>query len=243
MNAVHQTRNPERMTSALIVAALHVLIGYAFLTGLAFDVTRASGDGLKLFDVPAPPPPIEEARPAAARTPDPEGAAAPPNLKADPAPIVAPKPEIVLPILPPIVAAPVAGLGNAPSAGASDRAGPGTGAGGDGSGTGSGRAGRGTGGGGGVAVGARQISGRIVDADYPRAARRTRIEGTVRVHFTVGADGRAGGCRVVITSGNAELDATTCSLIERRFRFEPARDAEGRPVPEVKGWEQVWWLE
>ena len=50
-------------------------------------------------------------------TPEPEGAAASPNLKADPAPIVAPKPEIVIPVPPPVVAAPVAGTGPAPSAG------------------------------------------------------------------------------------------------------------------------------
>src|SRR3546814_5406217 len=77
------------MTSALIAAALHALIGYAFLTGLAFEVTRASSYSLKLFDVAAPPPALEDAQPAAARTSDPEGAAARPNLKADPTPIVA----------------------------------------------------------------------------------------------------------------------------------------------------------
>src|SRR3546814_5705674 len=124
------------MTSALIAAALHALIGYAFLPGLAFECTRSSSDRLKLFDVAAPPPALEDAQPAAARTADPEGAAARPNLKADPTPIVAPKPEIVLSVRPPIVAAPVAGLGNAASAGASDRPGPGTGAGGEGAGTG-----------------------------------------------------------------------------------------------------------
>src|SRR3546814_18414065 len=70
----------------------------------------------KLFDAAAPPPALEDSQPAAARTSDPEGAAARPNLKADPTPIVAPKPEIVLSVRPPIVAAPVAGLGNAASA-------------------------------------------------------------------------------------------------------------------------------
>src|SRR3546814_17449000 len=92
----------------------------------------------KLFDVAAPPPALEDAQPAAARTSDPEGAAARPNLKADPTPIVAPKPEIVLSVRPPIVAAPVAGLGNAASAGSSDRPGPGK----TGQGAGEGRAGQ-----------------------------------------------------------------------------------------------------
>ena len=56
-------------------------------------------------------------------------------------------------------------------------------------------------------------------------------------------NGRAGGCTVVRSSGHAALDATTCRLIEKRFRFEPARDAQGRPVQELRGWKQDWWLE
>jgi periplasmic protein TonB len=234
----------ERIKSGLIVAALHAALGYAFIAGPGFHVPNAPGDRLKLFDVPAatPPAPVEEAAPAPARAPEPEGAAAPPNLEATPAPIVAPEPEIVLPLPPPVLAAPIAGTGTAPSAGASDRPGPGTGAGGEGAGTGSGRSGHGMGGGG-VAISARQISGRIVDSDYPRAAKRARLEGKVRVHFTVAPTGRATGCRIVRSSGHPELDTTTCRLIEHRFRFDPARDARGRPVQDVKGWEQVWWLE
>lgn len=233
----------DRLKSALGVAALHAALGYAFVAGLGFELPATVDSHLKLFDVRAlPPPPVTQADPDSERTPDPEGAAAPPNLKADPAPIVAPKPELVIPIPPPVVAAPIAGTGPAPSAGASDRPGPGTGAGGEGTGTGSGRFGSGTGGGG-AATPARQIAGRIVDSDYPRAARRARDEGRVRVHFTVATNGRATDCRVVMSSGHPELDTTTCRLIEGRYRFEPARDARGQPVPETKGWEQVWWLE
>ena len=238
------TAKQDRLKSALGVTALHAALGYAFIAGLGFEVPGAPSDTLKLFNVRPvpPPPPVAKPAPAPARAPEPEGAAAPPNLRADPAPIVAPEPEIVLPIPPPVVAAPVAATGPAPSAGAAERPGPGTGAGGEGSGLGSGRSGDGTGGGG-AAYPARQIAGRIVDADYPRAARRARLEGRVRVHFTVDTNGRATDCRVTRSSGHPELDTTTCRLIERRYRFEPARDARGRPVPEVKGWEQVWWLE
>jgi protein TonB len=45
------------------------------------------------------------------------------------------------------------------------------------------------------------------------------------------------------SSGHSELDSTTCRLIEQRFRYEPARDSEGRPVPQVVGWAQRWWQE
>jgi protein TonB len=53
------------------------------------------------------------------------------------------------------------------------------------------------------------------------------------VRYVVGTDGRVSGCRVTRSSGHAELDATTCRLIEQRFRYRPARDAAGRPVPET----------
>jgi periplasmic protein TonB len=45
------------------------------------------------------------------------------------------------------------------------------------------------------------------------------------------------------SSGHPELDATTCRLIERRFRFEPARDAHGDLTEDIKAWQQIWWLE
>jgi len=59
----------------------------------------------------------------------------------------------------------------------------------------------------------------------------------------VGTDGRAIGCRVTMSSGHASLDETTCGLIEQRFRYEPARDGRGRPVPTPMGWKQRWWQE
>jgi protein TonB len=30
-------------------------------------------------------------------------------------------------------------------------------------------------------------------------------------------------------------------LIRQRFRFTPARDAQGNPVPSEQGWRQRWW--
>ena len=78
-----------------------------------------------------------------------------------------------------------------------------------------------------------RISGRLGNSDYPRSALRAGVQGSVKVRYTVGIDGRAGGCTVIGSSGDAALDSTTCSLIEKRFRYRPARDRSGRPVPEV----------
>jgi len=242
--------NRDRARSAAGVAALHVLLGYAFLTGLGFAPLQPVADELKLFDaVDEPPPPAAEpARPETekktrkAKPKDPEGAASPANLRNTPSEIVAPPPEIRLPVPPPVIAAPAAGQGSAAAAGAANVPGPGTGSGGRGTGLGSGSQGSGTGGGGGGGRGtrARLLSGSIRDSDYPRAPYEAHVGGTVLLRFVVAPDGRVRQCAVTRSSGNAELDATTCRLIERRFRYRPARDAEGRAVADTIRGQQIW---
>jgi periplasmic protein TonB len=173
--------------------------------------------------------------------PEPEGAASAANLKKISAPREAPKRIVKIPAKS-IPAAPKAGKGRENDAGAANTPGAGTGAGGIGSGFGSGNGGDGTGGGG-VASRAKLVSGKINNADYPKSATAARQGGSVTAHFTVGTDGRASKCRVVKSSGNADLDATTCRVIEQRFRYEPARHKAGQPISDVTGWQQTWWLE
>ncbi|TMJ17412.1 MAG: TonB family protein [Alphaproteobacteria bacterium] len=57
----------------------------------------------------------------------------------------------------------------------------------------------------------------------------------VRVHFelSVTPEGRVSACRVTQSSGVSQLDAITCRIMRSRARFEPARDSEGRPVPDI----------
>lgn len=236
-------RDVDRLKSALAVAALHALLGYALITGLGAQVAGEASERLRIFDLTEePPPPIEEAVAVDAQAKDPEGAAAPPSPKAKATPTAAPPPKVRIEAPTPLIAAPTPNIGSDPSTGAADVKGPGTGSGGIGMGTGSGRGGSGAGGGG-IASKARHIKGRLVNSDYPRAASRARASGTVFVRFTVGADGRTSGCTVTQSSGNTDLDRTTCRLIEKRFRYDPARDAPGRPVPSPMGWKQVWWFE
>ena len=80
------------------------------------------------------------------------------------------------------------------------------------------------------------------ESDYPDAARRREEQGTVRVRFTVGTDGRVSGCSVVASSGSSALDSTTCRILQRRFRYRPARDSSGNPVPETKTQAVTWRL-
>jgi hypothetical protein len=57
-----------RITAIVVVALLHALIGYAFITGLAYNVIKKASEDLKTFDVTEePPPPEEEPPPPPAR--------------------------------------------------------------------------------------------------------------------------------------------------------------------------------
>ncbi|HEV2866297.1 MAG TPA: energy transducer TonB [Allosphingosinicella sp.] len=228
---MEDARARERLTASGGVALLHLLLAYALVAGLNVRFVLPHSDDLKLFDVAVPPPP-PEATAVAKAEPKAAGAAAPPSREARPTPVVAPPPRLPLPSHLRTAPEPRLPTGTDATAGAAHVDGPGTGAGGVGAGAGSG--GRGSGTGGGAAVPAERISGRLSgDTDYPASARRAGVEGSVSVRFVVRTDGRVGGCRVTRSSGHAELDSTTCRLIEERFRYRPARDADGRPVPQT----------
>jgi protein TonB len=66
--------------------------------------------------------------------------------------------------------------------------------------------------------------------DYPSRALREEKEGVTRFTVQVSADGRVTNCSVTGSSGTPELDSTTCSLITRRGRFNPATNGEGQPI-------------
>lgn len=223
-------RSP-RARAALLVALLHILLAYGLLTGLGVEFVRSVENRLKVFAVaPDPPPPSALPIPAPVRIRDPEGAAAPPSLKSRPSPVVAPRDGRRSPVRAAPAPAPLP-TGSDPKAGASATPGAGSGAGGQGSGAGAGRGGSGTGGGG-LPVRAQGISGALADSDYP-GRRSRRVVESVGVRFLVGSDGRVSGCTVTRSSGNARLDSVTCRLIEQRFRYRPARDANGAPVGSV----------
>jgi protein TonB len=231
MKAADPRRN-DRIKAAAGVVMLEGLLAWGLIAGLGVRMP-AVREQLELVAIALEPPrpPIVKIVPPRARTRKPEGAASPPNLKAKPTEIAAPKPALPAPS--PVAAAPKPGPGAAPSAGASAVRGPGTGSGGQGNGTGSGGAGNGAGGGG-YATPARWLKGRLKNKDYPRAAGEARVGGSVTVRFTIAPNGRAIQCVVTGSSGSAALDETTCRLIEQRYRYKPARDANGKAVPSIE---------
>lgn len=232
---------PGRIRAAIGVLAVHVLLAWALVSGLRIGVPQAVQEQLKLFDVlPAPPPPPpEKVVPQRIKAKKPEGEASPPNLRSKATDVTAPKPVVPLPVPPPIIVAPKPGPGVQATSGAADVPGPGTGAGGIGNGLGAG--GRGNGEGGlGDETPPRPIRDRLKYSDEPAALREAGIGGTVSVSYRVGVDGRVTDCAIEKSSGYPALDSTTCRLIEQRFRYKPALDDEGRPVPSTIVSDETW---
>lgn len=82
----------------------------------------------------------------------------------------------------------------------------------------------------------------ITDADYRSRWVNEELTGTARFRLEIGTDGRVTGCQVTRSTGHAVLDNATCSLVQRRARFTPARDAAGKPAPGVYESAIVWRL-
>lgn len=66
--------------------------------------------------------------------------------------------------------------------------------------------------------------------DYPSRALREEREGTVSFELSVSPNGRVTSCRVTGSSGHSDLDSSTCSMITRRARFNPAQNGSCQPV-------------
>ncbi len=228
----------DRGRAAAIVVTIHLGLGYALVSGLGVGLDSAPEErtALPLILVePEPPEPSipmipEKVRRATKRPKDPEGAAALPALKNTPTPVVAPDPIISLPAATPLPAAPIAGQGTAPLAGAAPIPGPGTGRGGTGVGLGAGQFGDGTGGGGGggAASPPRYLRGNIGWRDVPSSLLARRPRGTVLFRLLIDRHGKPVSCVVTGSSGDGGLDRSTCAAAVRRLRYAPARDRSGR---------------
>jgi len=83
-----QSQSSRRMVAIALVGVFHAVIGYAFMTGLAFDVVKKVAKDLKTFDVAEEEPPPPEAPPPP-----------PPKVDLPPPPMVAPPPIVSAPVV------------------------------------------------------------------------------------------------------------------------------------------------
>lgn len=219
----------------VLLALLHLLALFGLARLLAPEFTgRVVDQATSLVTVTVST--YEEPEPdEAPKAPEPdEGASGEAGKEATAREVAAPE----NPVPRPSVAPRAASTGDANASGATD-SGTGTGAAGEGEGTGSGNAGQGSGGG--IASGPTVRSGSIDSArDFPipQGGRQVRDGTSVTVVFTVGTDGRAFNCSVRNPGPDPATNALVCPLVIERIRFNPARDADGNPVPARYGWRQ-----
>lgn len=74
------------------------------------------------------------------------------------------------------------------------------------------------------------LRGLFLASDYPFGAIRRGSKGSVRVLLSIDQRGSPYGCKVIESSGDADLDAVTCNVYRKRAKFAPALDAGGKPM-------------
>lgn len=73
-----------------------------------------------------------------------------------------------------------------------------------------------------VSAAAKGINNTHTTPPYPEQERRAGIEGTVRLHIYVTAQGTVSNASVVQSSGNAELDSNAVSWVIAHWKYKPA---------------------
>ncbi len=216
-----QKMSSNRIVALVIVALIHAVIGYAFVTGLAYQYVKKAQEKLTTFEVEEPPPPPEEVPP-----PPP-----PPDQEMTPPPVVTPPPMVQtvsppavvtsVPTPPPVYTPPPPAP-PAPPPPPPPPAPPKVS----------------------QKASAKGNPGQFFGTDnYPPTARRNGEEGRVAASLTVGTDGRVTDCRVTSSSGSRDLDDTTCRIARSRVRYNAAKDDAGNPIASTVPLSVVWKLE
>ncbi|MEL6485932.1 MAG: energy transducer TonB [Pseudomonadota bacterium] len=70
----------------------------------------------------------------------------------------------------------------------------------------------------------------ITTSDYRTSWINRGFTGTASFTLEIDARGRVSDCTITGSTGHVVLDGATCRLLERRARFDPARDGAGDPI-------------
>ena len=196
-----QKMSGSKVVAIVIVAAIHLALGYAFVTGLAYQYVKKVSEKLNTFDVEEPPPPPPDEPPPP-----------PPDMPVVPPPVVTPPPIVQAPTqAPPIITTPVpppprpVEAPPPPPPPAPPRVSQ--------------------------AAVAKGNPWQYFNSDnYPPSALRAGEQGRVVAMLTIGTDGRVSDCEVSTSSGSAALDQATCRIAKSRVRYSPAKDENGQPI-------------
>jgi protein TonB len=199
-----QKMSGNKVVAIILVAVIHVAVGYALITGLAYSAVKKAIERVTTVDIVEPEEkPPEELPPPEPDTPPPPIVAPPPpiNVSVAPPPIqtvtTPPPPAPVIPIARPVAAPPP------PPAPSQAR---------------------------GVRPRNQSSWASRIQQNYPSRALREGTEGRVGVRVTVNGEGRVEACSVANSSGSSVLDDAACQGMERYARFDPALNDAGEPV-------------
>lgn len=202
-----QSMSGNRITALIIVALIHIVLGYALVTGLAYQAAQKVIQKVTTVDIeeeieepeePPPPPKEVEAPPPPVAPPVKiDVAVKPPPIQTvttppPPAPVI----QIPTPAPPPPPPPP-------PPKPASPRNNPGT---------------------------------WVTTNDYPSRALREERTGTTGFRVTISDDGRVASCSITSSSGHSDLDQATCRNVERRARFRKPSDGYGNTYSSRVTW-------
>ena len=215
-----QKMSGSKVVAIVIVALIHIALGYAFVTGLAYQYVKKATEKLNTFDVEEPPPPPPDEPPP---PPPPDVPMTPPPVVSPPPIVRSPTPPVqiaTVPTPPPVyiptpVVAPPAPPAPAPAP---------------------------------PSVVSKAASARgdesawITTDDYPPSSIRAEEEGTTGIKWTINAQGRAENCQVTQSSGSSALDQAACRALLRRARYSPATDQAGNPIATTKSRRVTWRL-
>jgi TonB family protein len=76
--------------------------------------------------------------------------------------------------------------------------------------------------------------------DYPMKAFERNSEGITGFELLISPDGAVASCSVTSSSGDADLDKTSCFLATKRAKFRPARNSDGQAVWGTYRTEALW---
>ncbi len=192
-----QSMSGNRVTALIIVALIHIVLGYALVTGLAYEAAKKVIQRVTTVDIkeevkkeePPPPPKKLDLPPPPPVAPPPKinVAVAPPAIQTVTTPPPAPPPIVLAPPAP--VAAPPPPPKPAEPRGRSQD--------------------------------------WVTTNDYPSRALREEREGTTAFRVTISPDGTVASCTVTSSSGSPDLDEATCKNISRRGRFRKPSEGYG----------------
>ena len=195
-----QQMSGSRIFAIVIVALIHIALGYALVTGLAYSAFKKAVERVTTVDIEEPPPEEEPPPPPPDEVQPPPIVAPPPPININPAP---PPITVVDTPPPPAPVVPRAAPPAPPPAPSKAR--------------------------GATPDGQGRWAARIQE-NYPARAIRDETEGSVGVRVTISAQGRVTACSVTSSSGSSVLDEAACDGMTRYARYNPALDDAGNPT-------------